>query len=48
MMVCFVYGMCEGMNDVGECYMDYYIIDGLYGSFNGIIYDGFDLSMYFL
>jgi ornithine decarboxylase len=47
-MACLVYGTREGTNDAGERHMDYYITDGLYGSFNGIIYDGLDLPTYFL
>jgi ornithine decarboxylase len=47
-MACLVYGKREGTNDAGERHMDYYITDGLYGSFNGIIYDGLDLPTYFL
>ena len=47
-MACLVYGKREGINDEGERHMDYYITDGLYGSFNGIIYDGLDLPTYFL
>lgn len=47
-MACLVYGKREGSNDNGERQLDYYITDGLYGSFNGIIYDGLDLPTYFL
>lgn len=47
-MACLVYGKREGTTDEGERHLDYYITDGLYGSFNGIIYDGLDLPTYFL
>lgn len=47
-MACLVYGKREGTTDDGERHVDYYITDGLYGSFNGIIYDGLDLPTYFL
>ena len=47
-MACLVYGTREGTNDAGERHMDYYITDGLYGCFNGVIYDGLETPAYIL
>ena len=36
------------MKASGDVHYDYYITDGLYGCFNGVIYDGLETPAYIL
>lgn len=43
-----VYGKRETVKASGDLHYDYYITDGLYGCFNGVIYDGLETPAYIL
>ena len=43
-----VYGKRETVKASGDVHYDYYITDGLYGCFNGVIYDGLETPAYIL
>jgi ornithine decarboxylase len=43
-----VYGKRETVKASGDSRYDYYITDGLYGCFNGVIYDGLETPAYIL